>query len=85
MSLNDNLHNTQKNNFEEQKRKHDEKMKFQQDFLDLKRQMAKNTKKETRINEKKREKFMKRVLSENQLRGQVIKQQETFSRMMKQA
>jgi len=36
--------------------------------------MAKRIKKTTKVNEKKKEKFMKRVQSENKLRFQLVKQ-----------
>jgi len=46
---------------------------MEQDLYSCKLDQAKKLKKESKVNEKKKEKFLNRVQSENQLRGQIIK------------
>ena len=42
-------------------------------------------KRATKRNEKKKERFLSRVVSENRLKGQIIKQQEQYARLKKEA
>jgi hypothetical protein len=52
---------------------------------EMKRSQAKAAKKESKKNEKVRQKFMKRVASENHLRSQIIKQQEQYAKVRREA
>jgi len=47
----------------------EEKRRVEEDVKNIKKDLAGKTKKQSRKNEKKKDKFMKRVQSENQLRG----------------
>lgn len=71
-----NLKSTQQANFEDKRNRIEFKKKVEEDVFKEKFDQAKMIKKLSKVNERKKSKFLKRVQSENQLKGQIIKQQE---------
>jgi len=51
----------------------------------LKQKQAQQMRKQSKKNEKKKEKVLTRVRSENHLRGQIVKQQEQYALLRKEA
>ncbi|CDW88770.1 UNKNOWN [Stylonychia lemnae] len=80
-----NLRGSQEMNYEDAKRRKEERKKTETDVYMMKRDQAIKIKKLTKKNEKKKDKFLNRVQSENLLRGQIIKQSEQYAKLKKEA
>eukprot|EP00347_Sterkiella_histriomuscorum_P018759 403344286 len=79
------LKGNQQLTYEVAKKRQEDRKKLETDIYMMKREQAIKIKKLTKKNEKKRDKFLSRVQSENQLRGQIIKQSEQYARLKREA
>jgi hypothetical protein len=72
-------------NLEHSKKRFEEKRNLDSAIVAMKNTQVKQIKQETKKNEKLKAKFMKRVQSENHLRSQIIKQQEQYAKVRREA
>lgn len=56
-----------------------------EEIYNMKKDEHDKLKKQSKKNDKKRQKFMKRIASENHLRGQLVKNQEQYARLKKES
>ena len=72
-------------NYESSKKRLEDKKRMEQTLVNYKSQNALKAKKQSIKNDKKKEKLLKRVASENRLRSEIVKQQEHFARLKREA